>query len=77
MAIRDAWSRADLAAMTDLVTDDMVDALVLAGTLDDVRSQLDRFEGLFETVLLYCPMPFIDREESLANHEAMIDAFAD
>ena len=77
LAIRDAWARADLAAMTELVTDDMVDALVLAGTPDDVRGQLDRFEGLFETVLLYCPMPFIEREESLANHEAMIDAFAD
>ena len=77
LAIRDAWARADLAAMTDLVTDDMVDALVLAGTPDDVRGQLDRFEGLFETVLLYCPMPFIDREESLANHAAMIEAFAD
>ena len=33
--------------------------------------------GLFETVLLYCPMPFIAREESLANHHAMIEAFAD
>ena len=77
LAIRDAWARADLAAMTDLVTEDMVDALVLAGTPDDVRGQLDRFEGLFETVLLYCPMPFIDRAESLANHEAMIEAFAD
>ena len=77
LAIRDAWERADLAAMTELVTDDMVDALVLAGTPDDVRSQLDRFDGLFETVLLYCPMPFIAREESLANHAAMIEAFAD
>ena len=77
LAIRDAWARADLAAMTTLVTDDMVDALVLAGTPDEVRGQLDRFEGLFETVLLYCPMPFIAREESLANHHAMIEAFAD
>ena len=77
LAIRDAWARADIAAMTGLVTDDMVDALVLAGTPDDVRRQLDRFEGLFETVLLYCPMPFIAREESLANHHAMIEAFAD
>ena len=54
----------------------MIDALALAGTPDEVRKQLDRFEGLFEMVLLYCPMPFIDREESLANHEAMIEAFA-
>ncbi len=77
MAIREAWARADVPAMLELVTDDMIDALVLAGTPDDVRRQLESFEGLFETVLLYCPMPFIDREESLANHEAMIEAFAD
>ena len=76
LAIRDAWGRHDVPTMIDLVTNDMVDALALAGTPDEVRKQLDRFEGLFETVLLYCPMPFIDREESLANHEAMIEAFA-
>ncbi|MCG8343717.1 MAG: LLM class flavin-dependent oxidoreductase [Chlorobiales bacterium] len=77
MAIRDAAARNDVDAMLDLVTEDMIDALVLAGTPDEVRKQLDRFEGLFETVLLYCPMPFIDREESVANHDAMIEAFAD
>lgn len=76
-AIRDAWARNDVPAMIDCVTEDMIDALALAGTPDEVRAQLDRFEGLFETVLLYCPMPFIDRAESLANHEAMIAAFAD
>ena len=63
--------------MTELVTEDMIDALALVGTPDEVRGQLDRFEGLFETILLYCPNPFIEREESLANHEAMIEAFAD
>ena len=63
--------------MAELVTEDMIDALALAGTPDDVRGQLDRFEGLFETILLYCPNPFVEREESLANHEAMIEAFAD
>lgn len=77
LAIRAAWARHDTPAMINLVTDDMIDALALAGTADDVRKQLDRFEGLFETVLLYCPMPFIDREESLANHDAMIKAFAE
>ena len=77
LAIREAWSRADVAAMTALVTDDMIDALALVGTPDEVRGQLDRFEGLFETVLLYCPNPFIERAESLANHAAMIEAFAD
>ena len=77
VAIRDAWARNDVPAMIELVTEDMIDALALAGTPDEVRTQLDRFEGLFETVLFYCPMPFIDRAESLANHDAMIEAFAD
>ena len=77
LAIRDAWARADVAAMAELVTEDMIDALALVGTSDEVRRQLDRFEGLFETILLYCPNPFVEREESLANHHAMIEAFAD
>ena len=64
--------------MAELVTEDMIDALALAGTGPTRwRGQLDRFEGLFETILLYCPNPFVEREESLANHEAMIEAFAD
>ena len=74
--IRAAHAQNDLLAMLDAVTDDMIDALVLAGTADEVRAQLAPFEGLIDTVILACPILAAEPEETRANHEAMIAAFA-
>ena len=74
--IRAAHARNDLSAMLDAVTEDMIDALVLAGTAAEVRAQLAPFEGLIDTVILTCPSFPGDPEETRANHEAMIAAFA-
>ena len=76
LAIRAAMAENDVAKMLDLVTDDMIDTLVLAGTPDEVRKKLGCYEGLFETLILYCPMPWLEPEESKANHEMMIETFA-
>lgn len=77
LAIRDAMTRGDVAAMLTAVTEEMIDALVLAGTPDDVRRQLRAFDGLFETTLLFCPFFAVEPEETKANHDAMIAAFAE
>ena len=63
--------------MLDAVTEEMLDALVVAGTPDDVRRQLLPWEGLCDLLLLYCP-PALTMEpaETRANHEAIIAAFA-
>ena len=76
LAIRAAMAENDVPKMLDLVTEDMIDTLVLAGTPDEVRKKLEKFEGLFETLILYCPMPWLEPEESKANHAAMIETFA-
>lgn len=75
MAIRAAMGRGDILSMLDAVTDDMIDALVLAGTADDVHRRLEKFEGLFKTLLLLSPSFAADPEEVRANHAAMIEAF--
>ena len=74
--IRAAHVRDDLPAMLDAVTEDMIDALVLAGTPEEVRAQLRPFEGLIDTVILACPILAAGPKETRANHEAMIGAFA-
>jgi len=74
--IRDAFARNDVPAMLNAVTDDMVDALVIAGTPDEARAQLKRHEGLVDTVVLYCPTFAVEAAESKGNHEAIIEAFA-
>lgn len=76
LAIRAAMAENNVPKMLDLVTDDMIDALVLAGTPDEVRKKLKDFEELFETLILYCPMPWLDPQESKDNHSTMIETFS-
>jgi alkanesulfonate monooxygenase SsuD/methylene tetrahydromethanopterin reductase-like flavin-dependent oxidoreductase (luciferase family) len=55
-AIRDAWSRGDGAAMVDAVSEEMIDAIALAGTPDEVRQRFtERWEGVYERTLLWPP----------------------
>lgn len=55
-AIREAWSRGDAAAMVSAVSDDMIDAIALAGTPDEVREQFaERWAGVYERTLLWPP----------------------
>lgn len=74
-AIRAALSRQDIPGMLRAVTEEMVDALALAGTPDDVRRQVGQFDGLVDTMLLSCPYFAVEAEEAKANHQAMIEAF--
>ncbi len=55
-AIREAWSRGDFAAMADAVTDEMIDAMALAGTPDEVRVRFEeRWDGVYRWPLLWPP----------------------
>jgi len=76
LAIRAAMHRQDIPGMLNAVTEEMIDALVVAGTPDDVYRQLEPWEGLCDLLLLYCPPHFTDLAETQANHEAMIAAFS-
>ena len=63
--------------MLDAVTEEMIDALVLAETPDDVRRQAADWEALCDVLALYCP-PSLTMEpaETRATHEAIIATFA-
>src|SRR5215208_4835648 len=70
-AIREAWSRGDGDAMVGAVTDEMIDAIALAGTPDEVRERFaERWEGVYERTLLWPPA--FRGEEGV---RAVIDAF--
>lgn len=75
--IRGLFLEGDVKGMLNSVSDDMVDALVLAGTADDVKEQAAHFNGLVDTLILYCPTFAVTPEESRDNHIAIIDAFSD
>jgi probable F420-dependent oxidoreductase len=71
-AIRDAWTRRDFAAMAGAVSDEMIDAIALAGTPDEVRRRFaERWDGVYERTLLWPPA--FTGEVGL---RAAIDAFA-
>lgn len=76
LAIRAAMGRNDIPGMISAVTDEMVEALTVAGTPDDVRRQLSQFAGLVDTVILYGPYFAVSPEAVKANHQAMIETLS-
>ena len=70
--IRAAWDSGDFAGMAGTVSDDMLDAIAVAGTPEEVRAQYEeRRAGLFERTLLWPPA-----FRGLDGVRAAIDAFA-
>ena len=55
-AIRAAWREGDFAAMAAAVSDEMIDAIALAGTPEEVRGRFaERWQGVYERTLLWPP----------------------
>jgi probable F420-dependent oxidoreductase len=70
--IRDAWRSGDFAGMAGAVSDEMIDAIALAGTPAEVREQYrQRRSGLFEHTLLWPPA-----FRGLEAARAVIETFA-
>jgi len=73
LAIRSAMSRHDIPGMLNAVTEEMVEALTVAGTPDEVRRQLGQFDGLVDTVILYGPYFAVGPEAVKTNHQGIIE----
>jgi probable F420-dependent oxidoreductase len=70
--IREAFARRDLAAMFDAVSDDMIDAMGVAGTASQVRDGLRRYEGVLDHVMLYPPSIAIAPARVQENLDSLI-----
>ena len=54
--IREAWRSGDFGAMAAAVPDEMLDAIALAGTPDEVRERFEeRWSGVYDRTLLWPP----------------------
>lgn len=54
--IREKWIGGDFAAAVQAVPDEMIDAITLAGTPDEVRARYaERWQGVYEHTLLWPP----------------------
>jgi probable F420-dependent oxidoreductase len=70
-AIRERWLAGDFGAAVDLVTDEMLDTIALAGTPGEVRERFQRrWAGVYERSLLW-PPAFL----GLDGVRAVIDTF--
>jgi len=74
-AIASAFRKMDFAAMSNAVTDELVDAVAIAGRPDEVRDRLREWDGLTDQVLLYPPSVGLPGERVTENLHAIVDVF--
>ncbi|MEX0992408.1 MAG: LLM class flavin-dependent oxidoreductase [Solirubrobacterales bacterium] len=77
LQIRELWKRFDLDGMTALVTDEMIDAMAVAGTPDECRSKLAGRAGNTDLALLGAPVVATDPDSVRDYHRAILETFAD
>lgn len=73
--LRDAFAKGDVEGMVGLITDEMCDTYAVAGTQDEVRDRIRRWEGLADAVYVGPPWanPTVMRtEETFAR---ILDTF--
>jgi alkanesulfonate monooxygenase SsuD/methylene tetrahydromethanopterin reductase-like flavin-dependent oxidoreductase (luciferase family) len=73
--IRELWKKFDLAGMTALVTDEMLEAMGIAGSVQDCRDQLAARTSSADRLLLGAPVVATDPGALRAYHDALIEAF--
>jgi probable F420-dependent oxidoreductase len=73
--IAQAFRRRDYAAMANAVTDEMVDAIAIAGRPDEARDKLHEWRDLTDHVLLYSPSVGMGGSRLRDNVDAIIDTF--
>ena len=73
--IRELWRSFDLAGMTALVTEEMVDEMAVAGTQDECRAALERRAASAERLLLGAPVVATDPDRIRAYHDSIVETF--
>jgi probable F420-dependent oxidoreductase len=71
--IRELWKSFDLAGMTALVTDEMLDEMAVAGTPDECRAALERRARSADRLLLGAPVVATDADRIRAYHDAIVE----
>ena len=74
--IRDLFRAGDEEGMIDATPDEMVDALSLAGSPDEVRAKLAAYEGIADGVKLSPPTHLVPPEVTRACQQAILEHLA-
>jgi probable F420-dependent oxidoreductase len=73
--IRELWRSFDLAGMTALVTDEMLDEMAVAGAPADCRAALRKGEAAADRLLLGAPVVATDPARIRDYHDAILETF--
>jgi probable F420-dependent oxidoreductase len=74
--IRELWRSFDLAGMTALVDDEMLDEMAVAGTPDECRRRVAERAASVDRLLLGAPVVATDADLLHQYHDALVEAFA-
>lgn len=76
LAIWEHFKTFNLAKMAEAVTDDMVEQMAVAGTPEECREQIKKWEGLIDLPILYAPTVGVRGERVMENHRLIVETFA-
>jgi len=70
---RDAFARSDWDGLVAAIDDDMIDALALTGTANDVAVGLQRFSKLYDQISVTGPMFRVSPQRAAENARSLIE----
>ena len=73
--LREAHAKGDFDAMIGCITDEMAETYAVAGTAEQVREKIKRWEGLADEVYLGPPWASPDLSRTAEVYRRMLDAF--
>jgi probable F420-dependent oxidoreductase len=73
--IRELWRQFDLSGMTELVSDEMLEAMAIAGDAEDCRDQLAARARSADRLLLGAPVVATDPAAVREYHTAILETF--
>ena len=74
-AIASAFLKHDFKAMAAAVSDEMLDAIAVTGTADEVRDRIEQWRDLSDHLLLYSPSVGMSVERVEENLGAIAETF--
>ena len=67
----------NLPKMAAAVTDDMVEQIAIAGTPDECRDQLSKWQGVVDLPILYTPTAGVKADRVRENHRLIVETFGE
>ncbi|HEX2173556.1 MAG TPA: LLM class flavin-dependent oxidoreductase [Dehalococcoidia bacterium] len=71
--IQAAFKRGDIGAMIEAVPDEMIDAYTAAGTIDQVRARLAKYDETADVIRLVAAHQFVSPEETREQQRNILD----